>query len=435
MNVLVTNTFRGQAYFIIRSLRPHARRIVATMSGTKPFQARLACYAANSRLVDRRYFIPSPVNDWFAGNLQRENTPGEENYIKSILQICEKEQIDTVFPSWDPHVYLFAKNKERLEKAGILVPVPDYDTVMDALDKYKTIRKAEEAGFPCPKTYLAESDDDLKRISAEVGFPLMIRPRFTAESQGMDIASNVDELLQKVRRISAKHGIPMIQEYIPGREKLLFFLILDRDGDLKSVFFPKVLRVCIRMQRDASAACESAEPHPIYHVAAKVARNLGWWGAVTFQAKVDARDQLPKFIEINGRLGTTLWYRTELGINEPWICLKIARGETVQAAAPYPVGTLLLEPVEDVMRLCFNLLDLVIYKFRVNVQGKTPLDPLYPPNPIGTLVASYAKTYLNRKKKVFNPYFRYFFEDPLVSILWWYRHSKYYIRNSAQIGK
>ena len=28
----------------------------------------------------------------------------------------------------------------------------------------------------------------------------------------------------------------------------------------------------------------------------------------------------------NPRLGTQLWYRTELGINEPLICLTIARG-------------------------------------------------------------------------------------------------------------
>jgi hypothetical protein len=49
--------------------------------------------------VDKRYYVPSPVEDWRAGRIQRENTEREEAYIQTILGICEREQIDTIFPS------------------------------------------------------------------------------------------------------------------------------------------------------------------------------------------------------------------------------------------------------------------------------------------------------------------------------------------------
>jgi hypothetical protein len=138
MNLLVTNTRNTQAYSIIRALRPHARKVVATMEGENRFMARIS-HAANSRLVDKRYYTSFPGADWRAGRIQRENTEGEESYIGAVERICEKEKIDTIFPSFDPHVYVFSKNRERFEKKGILIPIPDFDTVIIPLDKYRTI--------------------------------------------------------------------------------------------------------------------------------------------------------------------------------------------------------------------------------------------------------------------------------------------------------
>src|SRR5512139_4138102 len=100
MNLLVTNTRNAQAYAIIRALRPHANKIVVTMEGENRLAARLS-HAANSRLVDKRYYTPSPAKDWRAGKIQRENTETEEAYIQAVLRICKQESIDTIFPSFD----------------------------------------------------------------------------------------------------------------------------------------------------------------------------------------------------------------------------------------------------------------------------------------------------------------------------------------------
>ena len=72
MNLLATNTRNAQAYAIIRALRTHAEKIVVTMYGKNRLSARLS-HGANSRRVDKRYYVPSPVEDWRAGNIGREN--------------------------------------------------------------------------------------------------------------------------------------------------------------------------------------------------------------------------------------------------------------------------------------------------------------------------------------------------------------------------
>jgi hypothetical protein len=96
VNLLVTNTRSAQAYGIIRALRPYAQKVVATMEGDNRFVARLA-HAAASRLVDKRYYAPSPAQDWKAGRIQKENAAREEAYIQAVLRSCLRETIGASF--------------------------------------------------------------------------------------------------------------------------------------------------------------------------------------------------------------------------------------------------------------------------------------------------------------------------------------------------
>ena len=130
MRLLVTNTRTAQAYAALRALRPYAEVVIATTYGSKPFGIWPVCHASYSRMVDRRYEVPDPERDWHEGKIQPSNTPREQAYIDAIVDVCEREQIDTIFPTTDDRNYVFSKNKKMLAKRGILVPVPDYDVVL-----------------------------------------------------------------------------------------------------------------------------------------------------------------------------------------------------------------------------------------------------------------------------------------------------------------
>jgi biotin carboxylase len=338
MRLLVTNTVAAQAYTVIRALRPYADTVVATVSGQRPLGIWPTCSAAYSRLVDRRYQVPSPDLDWHEGRISPENTAREQTFIDAILEICRRERIDTIFPSEDAWVYVLSKNKKLLEQHGILVPVPDYDTVIKPLDKYRTIRCAEEVGFPTPRTYLPENDADVVAIARQLDPPWVIKPRFTTGGRGMALVNTVDELQRHTRAIQRRHSMPIIQEYIPGRGPQHFYVVLDRAGRAWSVFTPTVVRTDGRVSRNDSGACISAPPHALSEQAVRLVSYMGWWGGATVQTKRDARDGQLKLMEVNPRLGRHLWHRTELGINGPLMCLKIARNEPYEPAEDYPVG-------------------------------------------------------------------------------------------------
>lgn len=433
MNLLVTNTRNAQSYAIIRALRPHSQKIVVTMYGRNRISARLSSHAANSRLVDKRYRVPSPVEDWRAGRIQRENTEREETYIQAILQICEREQIDAIFPSFDPQVYLFSKNRQRFEKIGVLIPVPDYETLITPLDKYRTIQAAQEVGFPCPRTYLPESENDLRGIGAELGFPLVLKRRFTSAGRGMELVRSPSDLSERTN--GARGNAFILQEYIPGNQKQHFCLLLDKDGLVKAAFCPRIQRNFFRIYANFPTAYESSGDHPYIVHATRLLRSFGWWGGTTIETKIDPRDATPKLMEINPRLGYPLLNRIELGINEPLMCLQVAAGEKVNEAWRYPTGVLLINLVEDILGFGFKVLDALVYKFRGTGKGKAGVDPFNPPMTVKEIIESYARTYRGGKKRIFDQYCRYFCRDPLVSFLWWLAFLSQVVRAAKQLGR
>jgi biotin carboxylase len=415
MNLLVTNTRNSQAYAIIRALRPYANKIVATMEGDNRFFDWFS-HAARSRLVDKRYFTPSPAADWKAGRIQRENTEKEKRYVQAILRICEEEEIDTIFPSYDPHVYVLSKNKESFKKLGILIPVPDFDVVITPLDKYRTVKAAEKVGFPCPKTRLPESEDDLERIADEIGFPLLIKPRFTASGRGTTAVRDFSELSETIRLIVKSCGMPLLQEFIPGDQGDYITLLLDRRGELKMVYQKRFL---LYFRRGTFAKYrESITPTGYGIQASRLLKDLGWWGSSQVEVKIDARDNTPKLMEINPRFGSGLMEIVALGINAPWMCLKVARGEEVKSVLNYPVA-IHLRPVEDALLLMLQLSSLVISKYQTVVRGKLLFDPFNAPTTFKELVWWYKGIYTNDKEKVFDFTFKDFFQDPVVSVMAW----------------
>ena len=432
-NILVTNVHAQQAYAVIRALRPHANRMIVCVYPKGGILSRLS-HGACSRLVDRRYAVPSPVKDWQAGNVQAENSPEEEAYVQAMLDICDAESIDEIYPSWDPDVYVLSKNKDRFAGKGVMIPVPGFDVNLIALDKYRTVQAAMATGFPCPRTYLYENMDDVRKIVEKEGFPLVVKPRFTSGGHGMAIVNNVDDLAAHLSFETGDAYKPMIQEYIPGGKKESLQFVIDREGNLAFVFHKKRLRT-FRVNARFGTVSRSAKLPPYYQQSAKLMTSFGWWGGGGLEVLVDSRDGSYKLMEINSRYPRQLWNRTELDINEPLMCLQIADGQTCTETAQYPRDVLFVNPVEDVMLLCLQLMDAVAYRFRNQSSGSKAFDRTIAPEPMREIMKSFMSSYRRGQTRVLDPYARHFFQDPLVSLSWWLEFTTWMSGALKKIGR
>ena len=122
----------------------------------------------------------------------------------------------------------------------------------------------------------------------------------------MEMVKDLTGLLEKTRLVSAKQGLPMIQEYIPGRRnhsQSSFRLVVDKGGALKVCFCTRRLLNLLRLGSNHTKAQELSPPGPYLEVVTKLIREIGFWGGVSMATKVDPRDGLSKLMEINVRFG------------------------------------------------------------------------------------------------------------------------------------
>jgi hypothetical protein len=143
----------------------------------------------------------------------------------------------------------------------------------------------------------------------------------------------------------------------------------------------EVLKIRQRLVQDSVASFRIAVDSLLYVQAQALMREIGTWVGFTCQTKIDARDGVPKLLEINPRLGMHTWFRTQSGVNEPLLLLRLARGESIQPVTTFPRGALVFEPIEDLLDLPFELLDLMLYRIRINILGRQPTDRHNPSRP------------------------------------------------------
>jgi hypothetical protein len=234
--------------------------------------------------------------------------------------------------------------------------------------------------------------------------------------------------------VAASFGNPMIQEYIPGGQRDSVHFVVGRDGRVVFCFQKRRIRTLRRTARFGTVS-ESVSPHSRLQSSARLVARSGWWGAMGIETIRDPRDGRDKLMEINPRFPRQVWNRTEMGINEPLMCIRIARGERVDPVAPCPPGILFVSPVEDAGLLALQLLDLGVYRWRTKVQRLAPIDHLCEPLSARRQWRSFAKTYSSDQPKVWDPYFRHALTDPVPALLWWLQFGTWLAGSFKQVGR
>jgi predicted ATP-grasp superfamily ATP-dependent carboligase len=413
MNVLITNTQEDQAYLILRCLREHAERIFVTVSD-ESLARRWAGMSAWSRHVRKRYRVPEFSADWRAGIVQQENTPAEERYIRRIEEICALERIDCVFPSYDADVYVFSKNRARLAQRGVTAVAPDFEGLARILDKSVTLAAAERVGFPTPRTCIPTHRDELAEAARELGPPWVLKPRCDAHAVNIRLASDRDELFRLYDQLNAAQERPLVQEFIPAASKQNYYLVVRPGPEVVSLITFKVHRLRRTGLQMPCAAVESTRDLPFEAEIRALIGQLDVWGGMTLQTVVDARDGQPKLLEINPRLGRNLWFRTELGINEPLMYLRIAQGAEPGPVQPISEGVLLLDPLADLLHLLGQSVDQSAHWLRTRLSraGETRGNP-FGEKPVRALARDMRNDYFGARRTLTSPLGRGFASDPL----------------------
>jgi biotin carboxylase len=241
--------------------------------------------------------------------LDMKDTVGADHMIAVAGRVAEREPLHGVL-TWDEaRVLQAAKVAEALG-----LPGGDPDMVMRCRDKYRTREALAAAGVPQPRSIQATSVEEALKAAADIGYPVVLKPRAMAASLGVVRVDTADELAAEFA-FARDTTVPgawhydavLVEEYLTGPE-----ISVDSAVHRGQVFPMFVARKEVGYPpyfEEVGHVVDAADPlltdPALLAFLQDTHTALGFADGMT-HAEAKLTPAGPKVIEVNGRLGGDL---------------------------------------------------------------------------------------------------------------------------------
>jgi carbamoyl-phosphate synthase large subunit len=325
MNILLTGAGAPGAAGIIKCLRNGNTNI-------RVFSADMNKFAYGRVLADKFYVVPGAGNDLF---------------IDSIKDICQKESINIVIPLVTRELPVFAKHKEWFNNNHIHVCVQEENILKVINDKYLLMTALKDAGIQTPEFYPCNNISEFKNACRKLGYPektICFKPAVSNGSRGFRIiSSNIDEasLLFEEKpnttfishdsalKILSNCAMPplVVMEYLPGSEWSVDCLV--NHGETLYV----LPRLRNKMNGGISVDATVINDAAVIDLSKKICELFNIHGTIGIQFKQNVFGA-PQILEINPRLQGTSVISAAAGVNIPYFGVLLCLKEKIPAIEP-----------------------------------------------------------------------------------------------------
>lgn len=297
MNIIITNVGRrGYLVDYFKAL-PHMQGKIF-VSDCDPTASGL--YGNN----DGHFILPKPVDN-------------EELYVNSLLDLCQKHNIEAIIPVIDPEIFILSHYKARFKENGIVVVVSDKRVLDICFDKLKMNKFLDDNGILHPATYAEYEEFLLALQNHQIQFPVVIKPILGSGS--VDTYFVDDE---KTAKALFKNGM-IIQEKLDGVE-----YGTDTFNSLSGEPLRWVVKRKIAMRSGETDKSISVRRPDIGELLVKVAKCLHHVG--NLDADIIETEKGLYVIDLNPRFGGGYPATHEIGVNLVDILYRLLVGESVK---------------------------------------------------------------------------------------------------------
>ncbi len=256
------------------------------------------------------------------------------DYLKIILNICDKEKIDGVFSLIDPELSLLAKHEADFRKLGTIPIVSPYDLVEKCFNKYAMAKLFAEKGLKTAKVYMSVKDFEEARKEGEIDYPVFVKPVCGSASLHINKVSSDEEL----QGLFHMYDDLMIQEFMDGTEYGADVYIDLISGKCTSVF----LKEKIKMRAGETDKSISLKEDKLFTSIISFVEEAGFRGMIDIDIFKIGNDWY--FSEVNPRFGGGYPHAYECGINMPKLVLNNLMGkENVADIGNYEEGIVMMK--------------------------------------------------------------------------------------------
>jgi carbamoylphosphate synthase large subunit len=237
----------------------------------------------------------------------------DTKYIKTLQDICKKENISLIIPTIDTELEVMANNVEKFRSIGTDVLISSVDTVRITQNKMETFKFFKSIGIKTPESY---------GIGMEYKgeFPCFIKPISGSSSVNAFKVKNKKEL----EFFKYYIGDYIIQDLILGEEYTID-VFCNFEGE--PIYITPRIRIATRSGEVNKTKIHN-EPILIEQVM-QIIKALKPKGPLTIQAIRSEKDGEYYFIEINARFGGGSPLSMMAGAKSAEVLYDILKGEKV----------------------------------------------------------------------------------------------------------
>lgn len=226
------------------------------------------------------------------------------------------------------------KLTQSLMKMGVPILGTDAKDVDAAEDRELFDEILEECEIPRPRGETVYKAKEAKEAANRLGYPVLVRPSYVLGGQGMQIATNdndIDGFMEIINRIAQEHPI-LIDKYILGKE-----IEVDAVCDGKDILIPGIME---HIERAGVHSGDSISVYPVQSLSdtvkskvveytKKLAKALHIKGMINIQFIADGEDVY--VIEVNPRSSRTVPYISKVtGVPIISLATRVICGESIK---------------------------------------------------------------------------------------------------------
>ncbi len=255
--------------------------------------------ALHVKIADEAYFIGE--------------APASESYLRGekIIEVAKKCGADAIHPGYG----FLSENADFIrmcDEAGIIFIGPPAKSVEMMGEKTAARTLMKEHGVPIVPgtTEPIEDENELLRIAAEIGYPVMLKAAAGGGGKGMRKIDSENELIEGFNRAKSEaikafgNGAVYIEKFIENPKHIEVQIIADKHGNYRHLF-ERECSVQRRHQKvieeSPSASVTPEVREKITEAAINAAKACGYYNAGTIEFLMDTNKNF-YFLEMNTRL-------------------------------------------------------------------------------------------------------------------------------------
>lgn len=236
-----------------------------------------------------------------------------ESYLlgDKIIEVCKELNVDGIHPGYG-FLSENAEFAEKVEASGLTFIGPSADSMRVMGDKLSAKEAANKFNIPLvPGTDGAIDDvEEAKKISSEIGFPILIKASAGGGGKGMRIVENEEEFEEQMQLAVSEaissfgNGAVFIEKYVSSPRHIEIQVLCDKHGNMVHLFEREcsIQRRHQKVIEEAPSAVLTDEVRAqMGKTAVDVARSCNYIGAGTVEFILD-EDKNFFFLEMNTRL-------------------------------------------------------------------------------------------------------------------------------------